>query len=92
MIMYTHRAYFGDRDAAFRCAAALDALEFAVSVDASSMPEPGEKLLLRAAREVSTDKLVARHGAVEAIVLRHGGFYDGGGSGYDLPDRHLREV
>lgn len=38
--------------------------------------------LLRAAREVEIEGMIARHDMVEAIVARHGGFYDGGESGW----------
>ena len=44
-------------------------------------PEHGE-WLLRAAREVEIGGTVARHNMVEAIATRHGGFYDGGESGW----------
>ena len=50
----------------------------------ADLPEPpphGEWLLL-AAREVEIDGLIERHDEVEAIVIRHGGFYDGGESGW----------
>jgi hypothetical protein len=42
---------------------------------------PHGEWLLRAAREVEVDDMIERHKRVEAIVTRHGGFYDGGESG-----------
>jgi hypothetical protein len=44
--------------------------------------EPPGRWLLRAAREVLVDGLIERHELVETIVERHGGFYDGGESGW----------
>jgi hypothetical protein len=50
---------------------------------ASLPPSPPHgEWLLRAAREVEISDLVERHETVEAIVIRHGGFYDGGESGW----------
>ena len=50
----------------------------------ASLPDPPQhgNWLLRAARSVEIDDMIARHGMVEAIVVRHGGFYDGGESGW----------
>jgi hypothetical protein len=48
--------------------------------DLPDSPPHGE-WLLRAAREVEVDEMIERHDIVEAIVTRHGGFYDGGESG-----------
>jgi hypothetical protein len=45
----------------------------------------GDRWLLRAARDVEIDDLIDRHGMVEAIVVRHGGTYDGGESGWMDP-------
>lgn len=42
---------------------------------------PHGEWLLRAAREVEVDEMIERHDRMEAIVTRHGGFYDGGESG-----------
>lgn len=44
-------------------------------------PHPGD-WLLRAARSVEVDDMIERHEMVEAIATRHGGFYDGGESGW----------
>jgi len=44
-------------------------------------PPPHGEWLLRAAREVEVDEMIERHERVEALVTRHGGFYDGGESG-----------
>lgn len=41
---------------------------------------PHGEWLLRAAREVEVGDMIERHERVEAIVTRHGGFYDGGES------------
>jgi hypothetical protein len=43
---------------------------------------PHGELLLIAARVAKLSDLVERHETVEAIVIRHGGFYDGGESGW----------
>ena len=44
-------------------------------------PQHGD-WLLRAARSVEIGGMVARHHMVEVVVVRHGGFYDGGESGW----------
>ena len=49
--------------------------------DLPDAPQHGD-WLLRAAREVEIGGMVARHDMVEAVVVRHGGFYDGGESGW----------
>jgi hypothetical protein len=43
---------------------------------------PHGNWLLRAARGVEVDGMIERHEMVEEIVTRHGGFYDGGESGW----------
>ena len=48
--------------------------------DLPDSPPHGE-WLLRAAREVEVGNMIQRHDRVQAIVTRHGGFYDGGESG-----------
>ena len=48
--------------------------------DLPDSPPQGD-WLLRAAREVEVDEMIERHERLEAIVTRHGGFYDGGESG-----------
>lgn len=78
-IPYTHWMYFTDRGAAERCAAELGGLDFLCGIDYEA---DEAKWLLRAARSVEIEDMVARHGMVEAIVVRHGGFYDGGESGW----------
>jgi hypothetical protein len=49
----------------------------------AGLPDPPcGNWLLRAARSVEIDDMIDRHHMVEAIVTRHGGFYDGGESGW----------
>lgn len=87
---YTHWTYFTAKAAAEACGAELDAQGFLVALDSvdsdSQIPQlpEGEQWLLRAAKPVlvGKGKLVARHAHVESIVQRHGGFYDGGESGW----------
>lgn len=83
-IPYTHWMYFSDRGAAERCAAELSGLDFLCGIDPGGSSGPGgdEQWLLRAARGISIDSMIERHGTVGAIVARHGGFYDGGESGW----------
>lgn len=82
---YTHWAYFAERSAADACALELTALDCLVGIDKEAEPAMwGEVLgqwLLRAARTVLVSELVERHEEA-AIVERHGGFYDGGESGW----------
>lgn len=84
-IPYTHWMYFSGRDAAERCAAELGGLDFLCGIDPGGSAGPGdddEQWLLRAARSVDINGMIERHGMVGAIVARHGGFYDGGESGW----------
>ncbi len=55
--------------------------EYPALANLPDAPQHGD-WLLRAARSVEIDGMIARHGMVEAIVARHGGFYDGGESGW----------
>jgi hypothetical protein len=56
---------------------------------AAANPQPQRPWLLRAAREVSVEDLIAQHELVEEIVERYGGDYDGGETG--LLDPHTGE-
>lgn len=73
MIPYTHWAYFPDEDSARRCAAELP--DFVTRVRRAV--EGGGWLLL-AGRDVEIEDLERRHQQVAAVVVRHGGAYDGG--------------
>ncbi|WP_328973893.1 ribonuclease E inhibitor RraB [Streptomyces sp. NBC_00239] len=79
-IPYTHWAYFPDRAGAETCAA-----ELADYVTRISEPDPDltPQWLLLAARDVEIAGLQQRHREVEAIVIRHGGDYDGGEATYE---------
>lgn len=55
--------------------------EYPALADLPDAPQHGD-WLLRAARSVEIGGMIARHDIVEAIVVRHGGFYDGGESGW----------
>jgi hypothetical protein len=81
---YTHWMYFPDEASARACAAALP--EYRTVVDDPEMP--GEEWLLRAEREVPAGGLQARHAEVEAIVVKHGGDYDGGETTFSFTDEH----
>jgi hypothetical protein len=48
---------------------------------AAANPQRQRQWLLRAAREVAVEGLIAQHELVEEIVERHGGDYDGGETG-----------
>lgn len=77
-IPYTHWAYFDDEASARNCAA--DLADYVTRIR-----EPWEEVpdwLLLAGRDVPVDGLVERHHEVEAIVVRHGGRYDGGEATY----------
>lgn len=71
---YTHWMFFPDEASARACAAALP--EYRTVVEDPG--QPGVEWLLRAEREVPAGGLQARHAEVEAIVVKHGGTYDGG--------------
>lgn len=82
LIPYTHWAYFTDRPAADACAAELDAgFDCLTAVDASEW-HGAPSWLLRAARTVSLDWPGGWHDEIAEVVERHGGFYDGGESGW----------
>ncbi|MGW1411535.1 ribonuclease E inhibitor RraB [Streptomyces sp. NPDC002403] len=72
-IPYTHWAYFPDEAGAERCR--QDLADYVTQVRKT---KDGPKWLLLAGRDVEIEHLVERHGEVEAIVVRHGGEYDGG--------------
>lgn len=78
MIPYTHWAYFPDEASARRCSE--DLADYVTRVMKSVDANLG--WLLLAGRDVEVDRLVERHGEVEAIVTRHGGDYDGGEATY----------
>lgn len=82
LIPYTHWSYFADRAAAEACGVELDAcFDCLAAVDESEWD--GEKSwLLRAARTVSLDWPGGWHDEIAEVVERHGGFYDGGESGW----------
>lgn len=84
---YTHWAYFSDEATAKACGAELstrfDCLTAVDFIEAGT--EDNRPWLLRAARTMAIDELVERHEEVEAVVERHGGFYDGGESGWFDP-------
>lgn len=84
LIPYTHWAYFSTRESAQACADELMRNEFLAAVDraATVTPTRGTEWLMRAAKAVPLDDLIARHDTVEAIVNSHGGSYDGGESGW----------
>lgn len=82
MIPYTHWAYFPAREAAQSCADELNRKDFLAAVDATVDPTPGIEWLMRAAKNVRVGDMVQRHGEVEEVVVRHGGEYDGGESGW----------
>ncbi|WP_432185468.1 ribonuclease E inhibitor RraB [Streptomyces tendae] len=79
MIPYTHWAYFPDEDSARACATELADYVTRVKQTVSGDAPPW---LLLAGRDVSVDHMVERHAEVEAIVIRHGGDYDGGESSW----------
>lgn len=80
MIPYTHWAYFTDHAAAEACSAELDAtFDCLAAVDCSY---DDTQWLLRAARTVSLDWPGGWHAEIAEVVERHGGFYDGGESGW----------
>lgn len=73
-IPYTHWAYFPDETSARRCAEDLADYVTRVNEPIEGVPE----WLLLAGRDVAIDDLEQRHEEVAAIVVRHGGTYDGG--------------
>lgn len=75
-IPYTHWAYFPDEAAAERCRQEL--ADYVTVVRKTEDEEDGPEWLLLAGRDVEIERMVERHGEVEAIVVRHGGEYDGG--------------
>lgn len=82
LVPYCHWAYFTDRAAAEACGVELDArFDCLVAVDASEW-DGAPSWLLRAARTVSLDWPNDWHGEIAEVVERHGGFYDGGESGW----------
>ncbi|MEU5742040.1 ribonuclease E inhibitor RraB [Streptomyces tendae] len=76
MIPYTHWAYFPDEASARACTS--DLADYVTRVQPSAADD-GQWLLL-AGRDVPIGRMVERHEEVEAIVIRHGGDYDGGES------------
>ncbi len=89
----THWGYFEDPDAAQRCAAELTNLDFLCGVDFSQTLD--DTWVLRAVRDIPIgDGMTARRDLVKAIVVGHGGVYDGGESGWlDLhTDDHARRA
>ncbi|MEV6146400.1 ribonuclease E inhibitor RraB [Streptomyces sp. NPDC051992] len=72
-IPYTHWAYFPDEASTQRCRQDL-----ADYVTQARKAKDSPEWLLLAGRDVEIEHLVERHGEVEAIVVRHGGEYDGG--------------
>ncbi|MFJ4473263.1 ribonuclease E inhibitor RraB [Streptomyces sp. NPDC089424] len=79
MIPYTHWAYFPDKASAQACAAELS--DYVTQIR-QAVPEAHLPWLLLAGRDVEIDHMVQRHDEVEAIVIRHGGDYDGGESSW----------
>jgi hypothetical protein len=79
MISYTHWAYFPDEASARRCAK-QDLGDYVIRIRKCV---EGADWLLLAGRDVEIDHMVERHNEVQAIVERHGGFYDGGESTWD---------
>jgi Regulator of ribonuclease activity B len=75
MIPYTHWAYFPDETSAQGCA--QDLADYVTRVQKAV---EGPEWLLLAGRDVAIDDMVERHEEVAAIVVRHGGDYDGGES------------
>ncbi|MEU1312550.1 hypothetical protein ABZ419_27175 [Streptomyces cinnamoneus] len=75
-IPYTHWAYFPDQASARGCADEL--LDYVIRIREAE----GSQWLLLAGRDVETAGLIERHAEVEAIVVRHGGDYDGGEATY----------
>lgn len=86
-IPYTHWAYFRTQAEAARCADDLSTIgEFVTRVQEAIVDEvepEGFDWLLLAAADVTSDALAARHTAVEEVVERCGGLYDGGGVAFD---------
>lgn len=82
LIPYTHWSYFTDCGAAEVCGRELDVrFDCLAAVDESEWD--GEvSWLLRASRTVSLDWPNGWHDEIEEVVVRHGGFYDGGESGW----------
>lgn len=79
-IPYTHWAYFIDHEAALACAKELDERFNCLAVLDRSYADP--QWLLRAARTVSLDWPNGWHDEIAEVVVRHGGYYDGGESGW----------
>lgn len=80
-IPYTHWSYFPDKASAETCGKELEfRFDTLTLVTPAVDPTPGQEWLLLASRpvELGTDW----HAPVEAVVERHGGFYDGGESGW----------
>ena len=78
MIPYTHWAYFPDEANTRACAS--DLADYVTRVQPSA--GGGTQWLLLAGRDVPVNRMVERHEEVEAIVVRHGGVYDGGESSW----------
>lgn len=71
-VPYTHWAYFPERSSAEACARELP--DYVIRLEETD----DGRWLLRAGRDVQVGGMVKRHAEVEAIVVRHGGDYDGG--------------
>ena len=86
MIPYTHWSYFQDEAGAKQCAA--DLADYVIRIRQIERDEEDDdglgNWLLLAGRDVEIDDMIKRHDEVRAIVERHGGFYDGGESTWDL--------
>ncbi|MFJ8677255.1 ribonuclease E inhibitor RraB [Streptomyces sp. NPDC093589] len=78
VIPYTHWSYWPDEASARRCAEEL--ADYVTRVRETK--DDDEEWLLLAGRDVAIDLLVERHAEVEAIVTRHGGYYDFGEATY----------
>ncbi|MFI9052421.1 ribonuclease E inhibitor RraB [Streptomyces sp. NPDC053427] len=75
-IPYTHWASFPDQASARSCADEL--ADYVTRIREAE----GSRWMLLAGRDVETARLTERHAEVEAIVVRHGGDYDGGEATY----------
>jgi hypothetical protein len=76
LIPYTHWSYFPDQASAQSCADEL--ADYVTRIRETE----DSKWLLLAGRDVKASGLIERHAEVEAIVVRHGGDYDGGEATY----------
>lgn len=82
LFLYTHWIYFQSGDSAEACRVELADADFATKIDPPDAPGGKGEWLLRASKLVTIDDMLTRHDYVEEIVERHGGFYDGGESGW----------